>query len=467
MKDEVRRFRISSTARPEGFGMSPKVTLLHLVLTEEITRRRPNQPRSVLPLAVRDGKDAVARLLLRCGADANGLDESWKSALTYAIEVGNIAMVRDLLDRDASCLIRDGEGMTDLHRCAMSGNCSVIQLCLDHGASVNAKNGDGVTLLMIAVRYDQITVVELLIKNGANIWATSYLHENALHIAAGKGNYTIAKLLLAKDTSEINMRDHSQMTALHRALNSGVDEMIRLLLERGADVNIKDRNGYDAIQIAAMGGQTAIVSFLMDNERDLDLKFELATKTLQVAIENGQAEVVRRLFDLDVSITERECRAAILRIADRMDMDSYYTTVRILLERLPNVVAVDHTKETLLHEAVRCQTEHLLRMLLQNKPALEVPNSFGETALQIAAGKGKAVTVKLLLDAGADINAKTPDLNYTALHKAAEAGHIGVVQVLIKTGADVNAELSDGRTPLHLASAKNEDDIVALLFDYM
>jgi ankyrin repeat protein len=214
------------------------------------------------------------------------------------------------------------------------------------------------------------------------------------------------------------------MTALHRAINRGVEEMIRLLLERGADIHKNNRSGYDAIQMAAIGGQTAIVSSLLDKQMNLDLKNEQATKALLVAIESGQAGVVRQVFDLEANITERECRAAILRIADKMKMDRYCTIVQIFLKRFPNVVALDYTKQTLLHEAVRCWTDHLLRMLLQNKPALEVQDSFGETALQIAAGKGKEATVKLLLDAGADINAKAPDLSYTALHKAAEAGNI-------------------------------------------
>jgi ankyrin repeat protein len=73
--------------------MSPRVMLLQLVLTHKSQISR--QQDSVLPLAVRDGKEAVVRLLLRCGANTNRIDEYGKSALTYAIEVGNIAIVRE------------------------------------------------------------------------------------------------------------------------------------------------------------------------------------------------------------------------------------------------------------------------------------------------------------------------------------------------------------------------------------
>jgi ankyrin repeat protein len=68
--------------------------------------------------------------------------------------------------------------------------------------------------------------------------------------------------------------------------------------------------------------------------------------------------------------------------------------------------------------------------------------------------------VKVLLDAGADINAKSQNDHYgdTALHAAAHGNQKDVVKVLIERGASLNSKNKIGRTPLgetewHNASA--------------
>jgi ankyrin repeat protein len=62
----------------------------------------------------------------------------------------------------------------------------------------------------------------------------------------------------------------------------------------------------------------------------------------------------------------------------------------------------------------------------------------GETALHLAAGEGHLEIVKLLLEHGADVNAKTA--YETALHLAAGEGHLEIVKLLLEHGADVNAK---------------------------
>ena len=74
----------------------------------------------------------------------------------------------------------------------------------------------------------------------------------------------------------------------------------------------------------------------------------------------------------------------------------------------------------------------------------------GGTALITAAQSGDVAKVKKLLDAGADVEARTKD-GRTALHEAAAAGNAAVVKLLLEHGADVEARLGR-RTALHLAT---------------
>jgi ankyrin repeat protein len=77
--------------------------------------------------------------------------------------------------------------------------------------------------------------------------------------------------------------------------------------------------------------------------------------------------------------------------------------------------------------------------------------------------KGDLETVKVLLKANANANATASLLNFTkvtALHIAAEVGHTKIVKVLLDAGAEVDARTSNDTTPLHQAAQEGHLDIV-------
>ena len=95
----------------------------------------------------------------------------------------------------------------------------------------------------------------------------------------------------------------------------------------------------------------------------------------------------------------------------------------------------------------------------------------GETPLMLAAKNGHADAVKLLLDRGAQINARNPETpnpkrGMTALLFAAQHGHDDVVRVLLEHGADATAKDRNGRTALDLAVRAKKDKTVRLLKDF-
>ena len=77
--------------------------------------------------------------------------------------------------------------------------------------------------------------------------------------------------------------------------------------------------------------------------------------------------------------------------------------------------------------------------------------------------------MRLLLESGADINAKD-GTGKAPLIWASYGGHADVVRVLIKQGADVNVideskSAAAGNTPLHFACLKDHLEVVKLLLD--
>jgi ankyrin repeat protein len=103
------------------------------------------------------------------------------------------------------------------------------------------------------------------------------------------------------------------------------------------------------------------------------------------------------------------------------------------------------------------------KLLAANPELLTAKDRTGSTALHHAAAFAPLATVKLLLDKGADVNAKNRRAS-TPLHWAIRDE--AKVRLLLEHGAAVNAKQADGRTPLYnAASLANPDAIVKLLLD--
>ncbi|MEA2518641.1 MAG: uncharacterized protein QOF49_721 [Chloroflexota bacterium] len=82
----------------------------------------------------------------------------------------------------------------------------------------------------------------------------------------------------------------------------------------------------------------------------------------------------------------------------------------------------------------------------------------GFTALHFPAffarGEVAAATSRALIEAGADVNARSSnDFGVTPLHSAVASGNDAVVEALLDAGADPNVIQAGGWTPLHGAAA--------------
>ena len=80
-----------------------------------------------------------------------------------------------------------------------------------------------------------------------------------------------------------------------------------------------------------------------------------------------------------------------------------------------------------------------------------------------AAHDGNIEAVKQHIAAGTDVNAKGSDDGWTPLQIAAAEGQNEIVELLISYDADVNAKADNGTTPLHCASGEGHKEIAELL----
>lgn len=84
------------------------------------------------------------------------------------------------------------------------------------------------------------------------------------------------------------------------------------------------------------------------------------------------------------------------------------------------------------------------------------------TPLQSAAAAGESDTVALLLERGADPNARQLG-GYTALHAAAQSGNEELARLLLAHGADPASGTDDGRLPADLAREHGHERLAAVL----
>jgi ankyrin repeat protein len=103
--------------------------------------------------------------------------------------------------------------------------------------------------------------------------------------------------------------------------------------------------------------------------------------------------------------------------------------------------------------------------LLIDKGADVNAKDYGMTALMYAAQNGHLEIANLLIDEGADVNAQERDEGMTALMCAAQNGHLKTAKLLIYKGADVNAQDDDGMTALMYAAQNGHLEIAKLLID--
>jgi hypothetical protein len=118
-----------------------------------------------------------------------------------------------------------------------------------------------------------------------------------------------------------------------------------------------------------------------------------------------------------------------------------------------------------LHDSIARGDLEKAKALLTHDPGLLRGTDFFDddgTLLHKAAAKGYRAVAELLLDRGADVNAKGRDAE-TPLHRAAGSGHTDVAELLLARGADVNAKGKWGEAPLHRAALSGHRDVAELL----
>ena len=420
----------------KGFGMllSECVHADHVACTEVLLQHWKSVCNNVAFAPFEWTDPAVCRVLIDAGADLHTKDEEGCSPLHSACESGALDVVKMLVEAGAEVRATNDEGETSFTRAAAYGHRETVRYLVGL-PDVDVNHGN-FNALQCAAMNEFPEVVQVLIDAGADIDITANFDGcSPLHYACESGSLEGVKMLVRAGVGVRATNNRGQtclVRAVHAARYGHIEALRYLVCLPEVDVNYRQAGNITALHYAVdEKPRTDVVQVLIDAGADIDAKNNEGRSPLHSACASGELDVVKMLVEAGAGVRDTNGRGeTCVVLAAR---NGHTETVRYLLG-LPEV-DVNHVHR-------RCAGNY--------------------TALQCALENNKPDVVRVLIDAGADIDAKN---NYgcSPVHSACVSGTLDIVKMLVRAGAGVRATDNDGWTCLISAAFFGHIDIVRYL----
>ena len=187
----------------------------------------------------------------------------------------------------------------------------------------------------------------------------------------------------------------------------------------------------------------------------------------------GDTTAVKAMLDRDPWLLRGAAGLPRWNALQRAAADHDADMVGFLLRQRADLEAGDNEGARPLHLAVKRSAEttdgeraarvEVQEALLAAGAHVMATDASGATPLHWAALNGDLEFARLLLEHGADIEAREPGEGLTALHVAAAGGDADIVKLLLERGADAGARDRAGRRPLDVARMSNSAEVADVL----
>ena len=236
----------------------------------------------------------------------------------------------------------------------------------------------------------------------------------------------------------------------------------QVFIDAGADIETKDDLGRSSLQLACRSGALAVVKMLVKAGAGVCVTDHEGDTCLLSTAAHGHTETVRYLVslkDVDVNRKVDDCLSALHAAVEH----KHAAVVEVLIDAGADIEAKDHMGRSSLHLACRSGSLAVVKMLVKAGAKVCVKGRNGDTCLFSTAARGHTETVRYLVGLkDVDVNRKA-DERCSALHAAVEHKHAAVVEVLIDAGADIEAKDHMGHSSLHFACRSGSLAIVKML----
>uniref|UniRef100_A0A8C6P2I5 Protein phosphatase 1 regulatory subunit n=1 Tax=Nothobranchius furzeri TaxID=105023 RepID=A0A8C6P2I5_NOTFU len=241
--------------------------------------------------------------------------------------------------------------------------------------------------------------------------------DGAVFLAACSSGDTEEVLRLLDRGADINYANVDGLTALHQACIDDNVDMVTFLVEHGANLNQPDNEGWIPLHAAASCGYLDIAEYLISQGANVGVVNSEGETPLDIAEEGAMEELLQNEINrqgLDIEAARKEEERIMLRDARQWLNSGQIQDVR-------------HIKS-------------------------------GGTALHVAAAKGYVEVLKLLIQAGYDVNIKDND-GWTPLHAAAHWGKEEACKILVENQCDMDIINKMGQTAFDVA----DEDVLGYL----
>lgn len=341
----------------------------------------------------------------------------------YLSGKGSSKIARLLSDEEAL-----HKGQSPLHIAAEAGDESSLRLLLNNGEDIESRDERGWTPLHNAAFNGRVLQVRLLLEHGAIIDAEDVSERSSLMLAADKGHADVVKELL-QHGANVNLSRRNALSPLNRALMGDHTNTVKILLDAGANPTGRDQFGYAPLFMASKDVQ--LVDLLIAAGAEPAEYLNGGTTILHLAARAGNLSLLERLLALGVAV----------------DLPEGGKTNGI----------------TPLSRAIEEQEEAAISLLLSHGANPNHPMEDTWTCVLQAAKIGNYNIVKMLVQYGADVHTACRPEGWTALHIGCQEGHRLIVRLLLEAGWEINARDANGATPLQLARAAGHSAVVEIL----
>jgi ankyrin repeat protein len=455
---------------------------------------------TALQWAVFRSDKAMVDLLLRAGANPKAANRDGATPLWLASINGDAPIIAALINAGADPNEQLPLGRTPLMVASRTGNVDAMKVLLDHGANANAKETlRGTTALMWAADEGHAPAIQLLLQHGADIKAQSDPAERGRGPALGKSNdprKAVAKLAEALaagiPTPQLGAVGTTSLIPTvpdQRAGDRGRGRAAAVAAEQGFDQNddaavaafgprgrpaVKDGGGLTPLVYAVRSDDLDSVKALLAAGADVNQVTGYGWSPLLVATQNRYYKLGAYLLEhgADVNLANKGGWTPLYLATDNRNIEGGDYPVRKGDMDHLDFIKLLLDKGANVNARMKDSTE--TRTVFTNQWLDES----GATAFLRASQSGDLVLMKLLLAHGADPKIDTT-LHVTALQVAAGIGWVeGItyewspastfeaVKMLLDLGLNPNVQADTGRTALHGAAHKGRPDVVQVLVDH-
>jgi ankyrin repeat protein len=263
--------------------------------------------------------------------------------------------------------------------------------------------------------------------------------------AAKRGDRAAVQAALARK-ADVNLAEPDGTTALHWAVEHDDLEMTDLLLRAGARVTVRTREGVTPLQLASINGSARVIDRLIKAGADPRAPFNATGDTaLMMAARTGKTDALRVLLESGSEANAKETWGGTTALMWAV-AEGHADAARLLIAAGADVNARSAYVAAANGRGFEGRTPNTNRAETRSEEFA----SGWLTPLMFAARDGRVELARMLVDAGADVDAGAGD-GKTALAMAIFNGNFDVASLLVSRKADVNKADAQRFTPLFWA----------------